>query len=242
MVKAPGIRIIDGKRIDLTELRKRRKLAKELAGPVEDSRVSDAWARSDAKERSRVLDIAEGKSISSLAPKADIKSATIDNPDFSRDHVEDKYGNYRTIQANINVKEGAISVLAARGALDAAQVAAADRFRKLWEQLGGAGAGAMDYTKEPVDGGGSVDPISLRQLAAGMELKTASDALQAKYGIYAYKLVGYVAGEGHNLTELTETRRQRDTMTDNLRMYLDLLAELWGYRNSAQRSPRVVRK
>lgn len=157
--------------------------------------------------------------------------ATVENPNWSRAHDGEKT-NPRFITVPFNHKESAVSTLAAKGAIDPAQLAAAVRFRSLWEAVGGAGAKAMDYTREPVDGGGAVDPISMKQLTAGSELKRASDALLKAHGLYAYRLVSYIAGEGRSIHEMTETRRQRDTMTDMLRLYLDVLAELWGYGSS----------
>lgn len=135
----------------------------------------------------------------------------------------------RWIPAMMNFKESAISLLASKGVLVAHQVAAADRFRQLYEDVGGAGAKALDYTKEPVDGGGRTDPISVVQLTAGLELKRASSVLRRRYGDEAHKLVIAIAGEGKSIHDFCQTRRQRDTMTDNLRTYLDCLAELWGY-------------
>lgn len=160
-----------------------------------------------------------------------------ENPLWQRDHDGEKT-NVRYINAVVNAKESAITALAARGQIDEAQCASADRFRKAWEAMGGAGAKAMDYTKEPVDGGGPVDPISVKQLLAGKDLKAAQQALEAEYGRYAYKLVVYVCGQGYSVHDLTETRRQRDTMTDNLRRYLDTLAALWGYANKRSLQPR----
>lgn len=158
----------------------------------------------------------------------DIAIVEKENPLWSRDHAGDKT-NVRYLHLPVNMRESAITMLAAKGVIDEAQCAAADRFRKAWEALGGAGAKAMDYSKEPVDGGGPVEPITVKQLSAGQDLKAAQAALEREHGRYAYKLVGYVCGEGHSIHTLTETRRQRDTMTDNLRSYLDVLAGLWGY-------------
>jgi hypothetical protein len=158
----------------------------------------------------------------------ELASVSIDNPHYSRAHSGEKWNPPKSA-ALVNIRESAVSLLAAKGVLNAAQVAAADRFRSLWEALGGSGAGALDYTKEPVDGGGVSEPITVRQLEAGRQLKAASTALKTPHGEYAYRLVGYIAGEGRSIHELTETRRQRDTMTDNLRTYLDVLAVLWGF-------------
>lgn len=153
-----------------------------------------------------------------------------ENPLWSRDH-DGSRTNVRYVDMPVNIRESAITALAARGAIDEGQAAAADRFRQAWEALGGAGAKAIDYSREPVDGGAAIEPITVRQMSAGQDLKHAQKALKTVHGEYACRLVGYVCGEGRSIHELTETRRQRDTMTDNLRTYLDLLAKLWGYDN-----------
>lgn len=160
--------------------------------------------------------------------RAELVAVEVDNPLYAREHDGDRTNPRRT-GAFVNIRESAITMLAAKGAINPAQTAAAVRFRQLWERMGGAGAGAMDYSRVVVDGGKTPDPISASQMEAGRDLKDAEKALKAAHGVYAYKLVGYVCGEGYSIHDLTETRRQRDTMTDLLRMYLDVLADLWGY-------------
>lgn len=147
----------------------------------------------------------------------------VENPDFSRDHVEGKAGNVRIIKAQVNIRESAIATLAQKGGLDDAQVAAADRFRALWERMGGKGTGAIDYTKEPVDGGGHRDPISISQLEAGHELKRC----RALLGEYGYLIVRLVAGERRSLHEICGSRRERESTADHLRIDLTALAKLW---------------
>lgn len=237
--KQPGARWVNGRRIDLVEMRRRRKLAKERAAPIEDSRVSDAWARNEAKERSAKLGAAEEKARKALPTKQVVKVYKVDNPDFSRDHVESYAGNFRKIDALVNVKESAIGVLTARGYLHPAQVQAADRFRKLWEQAGGAGAGAMDYTREPVDGGGATDPISNALVSAGLEL----DRCRQMLGMRGYRLVARVAGEGLSIEEIAGDRqRDKYSLTDALRGYLEDLAVMWRFVNYAQPDRIDVRK
>lgn len=241
MAKArePGVRWIGGKRVDLVELRKRRKLAKERAAPIEDTRVSDAWARSDARAASVKLDVAEDKARKALPTKQVVKVYKVDNPDFSRDHAEAYAGNYRKIDALVNVQESAIGVLTARGYLHPAQVRAADRFRQLWEMAGGAGAGAMDYTREPVDGGGKAEAISDTLVSAGLELEQCRKEL----GTRGYRLVASVAGEGRSIEEIAGHRqRDRYSVTDALRGYLEDLAVMWRYTNYAQPDRISVRK
>ncbi len=80
-------------------------------------------------------------------------SPLVDNPYYSRAHCEDPT-NPRTIPAVMNIRESALTTMAARGVLNAAQVAAAPRFRALWESMGGMGASAIDYGREQVDAAG----------------------------------------------------------------------------------------
>lgn len=165
--------------------------------------------------------------------RAELVSAEVDNPYFAREHAESQ-SNPKTIAVFKNVRESAVATLASKGALDAPQVAAADRFRRWFETMGGAGARAIDWRKEAVDGGRFPDPIGDHAIDAGKQLAAAYEVLTNAHGIYAWKLVGYVCGEGRSIHELTQTRRQRDTMTDNLRSYLDCLAEHWGFSTKAK--------
>lgn len=155
--------------------------------------------------------------------KIKLHPVKVPNPYFSRDHAADAT-NPRTIPAVINVRESAIVTMATRGVLDAAQVAAADRFRRLWETLGGKGAGAVDPGREPVDGGAARDPITERQVNAGKELARCRTLLGARL----YRLVSAVAGEGRALQEIAgPNKRVRLVAADMLRMGLDDLAEMW---------------
>lgn len=158
--------------------------------------------------------------------KADVRMVEIDNPHFSRTHTGSP-GNPKTITAAINLRESPIAMMAAKGHLETHQVEAAIKFRRLWETLGGAGAGSSDYAKEPVDGGGARDPITDHQIDAGLELKACSLVI----GRRAYDIVEKVAGEGRTITELGSSHRERTTLADYLRNALEDLSEHWGYRN-----------
>lgn len=159
-------------------------------------------------------------------PHLEIIERDIENPMWSRSYDGVK-SNPRYIRGQVNTLESPISYLASKGALNPAQVAAADRFRRMFEKVGGAGARAIDYSRPNVDGGNIADPINPNQLDAGLQLAAAHDALAATYGRYAWLLVSYICGEGRHIRELTTTRRQHDTMLDNLRAYLDCLSEHW---------------
>jgi hypothetical protein len=160
--------------------------------------------------------------------KISIGLATVENPDWRPDRDGEK-AFPRLVSVPINTRESAIGTLVARGQLNPAQALAADTFRRHYERMGGKGASAMDYSRVVVDGGPIADPINPGQIEAGRQLHKAFKALTKAHGLYAYKLVSYVVGDGYSMHDLGQTRRQRDTLTDNLRTYLDLLAECWGY-------------
>lgn len=219
----PAIRVDGARRVNLADQRARREAAERSAKPVEDDRVSQAWARSDAKRASAAASQAERRAVSAMTPKVLVENVLVPNPEFSRDHVADKLGNYKKITAAQNIRESAIVTLFARGLINDAQEKAAERFRGLWEAMGGSGVGALDYTREPVDGSGAREPISERQANAGRELARCRDLL----GMRGYALVSRVCGEGQSLFEIGSKRRDRDTAADNLRGYLDDLCGLW---------------
>ncbi len=164
--------------------------------------------------------------------KLTIATASVENPSWRPD-LDGEKAFPRMITVPINTRESAIGTLVARGQLNASQALAADAFRKHWERLGGKGASAMDYSRVVVDGGLIADPINPGQIEAGKELHKAFKALTKAHGLYAYKLVSYIVGDGYSMHDLAQTRRQRDTLTDNLRDYLDCLAECWGYSKRA---------
>jgi hypothetical protein len=159
-------------------------------------------------------------------PHVELAPAMVDNPLWSRAYDGDKT-NPRKITAMRNVKESPAAFLYSKGALDDAQLEAADMFRKLFEAMGGTGARAIDWRREFVDGGRTPEPISVRSIHAGMALRAAHKVLVAEHGVFGWKLVGYVCGEGKHIHEMFEVRRQRETMTDLLRMYLDCLSQHW---------------
>lgn len=164
--------------------------------------------------------------------KISVGVATVENPDWRPDRDGEK-AFPRMVSVPINTRESAIGTLVARGQLNPAQALAADTFRRHWERMGGKGASAMDYSRVVVDGGPIADPMNPGQIEAGKQLHKAFKALTKAHGLYAYRLVSYIVGDGYSMHDLAQTRRQRDTMTDNLRTYLDCLAEEWGFAKRA---------
>ncbi|CCM66137.1 hypothetical protein BN406_00092 [Sinorhizobium meliloti Rm41] len=158
----------------------------------------------------------------SAPSKIKLRPTEVDNPYFSRAHAADT-SNPPTIPAMVNIRESAVTTLASRGVLDAAQ-AAANRFRALFETIGGKGAGAMDYSREYVDGGKAREPITEQQMNAGRELARCRELLGARL----YSLVSAVAGEGRSLHEVAgKEKRARLVAADALRWELDNLAIIW---------------
>lgn len=72
--------------------------------------------------------------------------------------------------AVVNVRESSIDHMASRGRINTAQSEAGQRFRKLWEMAAVGRNQAMDPSKEFVDGGGAMDPISDGLVKASIEL------------------------------------------------------------------------
>lgn len=157
-----------------------------------------------------------------------VETATVENPNWSRDH-DGASANPRFIEARVNIKESAVGTLAARKLIDKAQAEAALRFRRHWEATGGAGAQAMDYSRDKVDGGGVIDPIGIMQMQAARKLAEAERTL----GERNYDLVRKVCGEGRAMTEIFTEKRDRLTATDNLRASLDDLCRIWGIAGTA---------
>jgi hypothetical protein len=163
------------------------------------------------------------KSKHKITPKIELVSAEADNPYFSADHAVSK-DNPKKIRVSKNLRESAIETLFARGKLDEAQKKAADRFRATWEACGGAGAGAMDYSRTHVDGGGARDPISERVVTAASDLRECRMLLGARN----YALVCKVCGQGLSFGDISTDQRAKLTMADNLRDSLNDLAQLYG--------------
>ncbi|NKM56371.1 hypothetical protein GFL21_17920 [Rhizobium anhuiense] len=157
-------------------------------------------------------------------PHRCLRAMTVANPYYSPSH-DGEAGNPRTIPAIVNIRESAITMLASRGRIDAAQLAAATRFRALWEAMCRS-TRAIDYGREPVDGGGHADPIGHRQMHAAEELRRVRPLLGEK----GYWLVSRICGEGYSLGEIVgpgSSKRAKLKAARDLREFLDLLCEFW---------------
>ena len=145
---------------------------------------------------------------------------TVDNPEFATDRPEG-HDNPRVVEAVVNLRESSIISLARAGVIDADQVAAAWRFRKAWETTRSIRPAALSF-EEKVRTGHRTD-LAERRLRAAEALGTCRQLL----GEHGYDLVSRVCGDGYHIRDIYETRRERDTATDMMKIYLDSLAELW---------------
>lgn len=159
----------------------------------------------------------------------------MENPYFNGNH-EISGTNPKMIGVVKNLRESAVETLFARGKLNDAQKRAADKFRSLWETLGGAGSGANDYSREYVDGGGAKDPIAQRQVDAGKALMECRNLI----GVRNYDLVQKVCGQGLGLAQISSIKRDQLTAADNLRASLDDLAGLWHFASETENNRRAA--
>lgn len=152
----------------------------------------------------------------------------IDNPLYNRAHDGETW-NPKKIMGVKNMKESALVVLEQRKLIDEAQAKAGERFRRIWEALGGAGAGSFDYSREPVDGGGPRSALSDRQIQAGIDLSDCRRVL----GI-GYDVMVKVAGEGRAVSDLAQSKNLQRAYIEMLKQGLTALAVHFGYENNGK--------
>ncbi len=160
----------------------------------------------------------------------------IDNPDYRTDYADGRHGNVRRVQATMNMRESPITWMWAKRkqtGITEQQVAAAAHFRKLYEAAG-AQVQALDYTREPVDGGGITEPISDRMIKANQQLSEAHAALGAE----GFDLIQKVCGECQFLNQISSQRSVQDKLSRDLKNCLETLAVFWGYQAPRTRAYR----
>lgn len=92
--------------------------------------------------------------------------------------VDDPYEQGGKVEVRASLRDDILRHLLSRDEIDQAQFEAGRRYERFVEQSQIGSVKAMDPTKEPVDGGGGiVDPISDRQIAAVRELSEAGRVL-----------------------------------------------------------------
>lgn len=163
--------------------------------------------------------------------KVELADVEVENPMFSRDHPADRTNPLR-VRAKINLRESPIGLLAHRGMINDAQIRAASEFRRLWEAMGGAGVKAMDYSVDPVDGGGIADPIAVRQMDAARKLRD----LRAHIGVRPYDIVSKVVGQGIEITTLESRKADQLMVSRYLKDGLADAATYWGFQSEQRRA------
>ena len=162
-----------------------------------------------------------------------IVSMEVDNPDYQPEH-HGAAANPKRIKAAFNMRESPVIWMRARGYVTEPQAMAATEFRRLYERSGGAGGKAIDFTREPVDGGTASDSITDARIDALKELSRVKDRL----GIAGFDIVQKVCGECVFIKDLAPTKWYQLKLADQLKDCLDVLAVDWGYQTSRIRTSR----
>lgn len=179
----------------------------------------------------------KAKRMNVIAPIGNAKTLVtfvdVDNPGYSRAH-DGASANPRKLTVPYSVRESPLAVMYhQRKSIDEAQYAAGNRFRSLFERTGGSGAQAMDYTKEPVDGGiGPSDGLTEARMDAAKELSRVEHLL----GPQGYRLVRTVCGELIFLKDYEPRRHFRDGHSLMLKHCLTIMAEFWGLQTKGRRA------
>jgi len=100
-------------------------------------------------------------------------------------------------KAVVNVRESSIDHMHSRGRINNSQNEAGQRFRRLWEKAAVGRNQAMDTTKEFVDGGGAMDPISDELVKASIELNRVMNVL----GPVGSRLLISIVGDGARIED-----------------------------------------
>jgi hypothetical protein len=119
-------------------------------------------------------------------------------------------------------RESSITTLAAAGALDAEQVAAAFRFRNAYLVTLEAKRESIGFDEWRAPGRTDLNEQERRQAAA----KDLAEARRL-VGAYAYALLLRICGEGHSIADIYRPRRARESHADILKIHLGMLGKLW---------------
>jgi hypothetical protein len=140
--------------------------------------------------------------------------------------------------AVVNVRESSIDHMHSRGRINNAQNEAGQRFRRLWEKAAVGRNQAMDTTKEFVDGGGMIDPISDDLVKASIEL----NRVMSRVGHIGSRLLMSIVGEGARIEDAAKEwsraggpvkgERAEGYVTGRMIEALDDLVKLWKLESS----------
>lgn len=163
-------------------------------------------------------------------------SVSVDDPGYQRQHDGAK-GNTRQVNATINIRESPLVWYATHGNIEADESRAGDWVRRLHELAGGAGVQAMDYEREPVDGGKISDGLTDLKATSAKRLIEARDELE-RNGLN-WRIVEDVCAWGYFVKQISTSKRENAIMMQDLRNSLGCLAVFWGYRSAPPRRKRA---
>ena len=152
----------------------------------------------------------------------------VENPDWTR-AKDGVAGIPRVVEMPINRRHDVIVWLHSRGMIDDAQKMAGDRFLWLWERME-SGARAMDYGKEPVDGGAAWPDLDVKAIEAAKIL----DRLRIEVGHPDYSLLQHAICRRDTIAKIALGRYGNAREIDQkylgrrLRDALDVAAHHWG--------------
>lgn len=122
--------------------------------------------------------------------------------------------------AVVSLRQSSVVELGERKLLNDTQVEAAFRFRNAWSALE-----PMPRAISPFDTRARGAP-PLADVERAAEAKKMLRRCKALLGVRGFDLVSRVCGDGYHIRDLCNSRRERDTMTDLLRMHLSDVAAI----------------
>lgn len=152
--------------------------------------------------------------------------------------VDDPYEPGAKIVVPANVRHDPLARMLDRGEIDEAQHKAGEIFRGLLERAGERGAGAMDTTKEPVDGLPAVVDVSETRMKAARALAE----VKAVLGFQTYRLVRGVVSDGLNgslIAQATDYEVNREFVMKTVRDGLEQLAIFWHFVSDPKHTVRA---
>lgn len=160
---------------------------------------------------------------------------------IGEDTVPDPFAPTRKITVTRNMV-APVDTLRKRRELNAAEVVACERFRDLYDSARIGGARAVDYTREPVDGGTLTQPLSVEVMRANAEL--AAICRVPGVGKEGFALLVRIVGEERGLMEVarqwgggTDARRVVGYVRLRFLEAVRALVDHWAIAAVGRRSP-----
>lgn len=161
--------------------------------------------------------------------------------ELSKKTVPDPFEPGRMMEVQTNTRESPVEYLAARGRLDGAQKAAAERYRGIYERAQLGSLQAMDPAKEKVDGGKISETLSDKVMRAAHDLAQANRAV----GRVSAAILISIVGEGVSIGEIARNyphlsnNQAYGFVTGRLIEALDALVAEWGMIGEAPERVRM---